>query len=135
MIDYELVDKYLDLARSAVEIEGKRTLEDIMDHLKNLQSVFKMNESTFEELTRRVLEHVNVSLDEGDILQINPNSNWFVQTRVERGTDRFDAYEKYLEYVSGYPNNVIITISNSMDKVMNSIGDPLSETTFSKKVW
>ncbi len=133
IIDYELVDKYLDLARSAVEIEGKRTLEDIMDHLKNLQSVFKMNESTFEELTRRVLEHVNVSLDEGDILQINPNSNWFVQTRVERGTDRFDAYEKYLEYVSGYPNNVIITISNSMDKVMNSIGDPLSETTFSKK--
>lgn len=133
MINYELVEKYLDIARSAVEIEGIYTLEDITDHLKVYQPIFGMNDYSFDELTRRVLEHVSVSLDEGDILQKNPNSNWFVQTRVERGTERFDAYEKYLNHVSGYSNKVIISISNSMDKVMNSIGDPLSEANFFKK--
>nr|WP_281173979.1 Z1 domain-containing protein [Carnobacterium gallinarum] len=92
-----------------------------------------MNEETFEVLTRRVLDDVSVSLDEGEILQKNPNSNWFVQTRIDRGTVRFDAYEKYLEHVSEYSTNVITSISNNMDKVMNSIGDPLSDTSFFSK--
>lgn len=133
MIDYELIEKYIDIARSAVEIEELYTLDDITDHLKAYQPIFGMNDSSFDELTRRVLEHVSVSLDEGEILQKDPNLNWFIQTRVERGTERFDAYEKYLEHVSGFSKNVIISISNSMDKVMNNIGDPLSESNFFKK--
>jgi len=133
MIDYELIEKYIDIARSAVEIEGLYTLDDITDHLKAYQPIFGMNDSSFDKLTRRVLEHVSVSLDEGEILQKDPNLNWFIQTRVERGTERFDAYEKYLEHVSGFSKKVIISISNSMDKVMNNIGDPLSESNFFKK--
>ncbi|MGX7420462.1 Z1 domain-containing protein [Carnobacterium gallinarum] len=134
-IDYELVEKYLDVARSAVESEKNFCLryEDIIEHLKPYQNIFKMNEETFEVLTRRVLDDVSVSLDEGEILQKNPNSNWFVQTRIDRGTVRFDAYEKYLEHVSEYSTNVITSISNNMDKVMNSIGDPLSDTSFFSK--
>lgn len=133
MIDYELIEKHLDTARSAIESEKKYRkyrLEDIIEHLNPYQKIFRMNEKTFEVLTKRVLECVSVSLDEGEILPKNPNSNWFVQTRVDRGTDRFDAYEKYLEHVSGYSTNVVTSISNSMDKVMNNIGDPLSEISF-----
>ena len=133
MIDYELVEKYLDVARSAVNTEGLCNLEDITNHLQAYQTIFGMNDNSLDELIRRVLEHVSISLDEGDILQRNPKSNWFIQTRVERGTERIDAYEKYLEHVSGYSKNVIISISNSMDKVMNNIGDPLTESTFFKK--
>lgn len=133
MIDYDLIEKHLDTARTAVESEDKIQLEDVTNHLRLFQSIFKMNEETFNELVRQVLQHVTVSLDEGDILQKNPNSNWFVQTRVERGTERFDAYEKYLEHVSGYSKKVITSISNSMDKVMNSIGDPLTESSYFSK--
>ena len=36
MIDYELVEKYLDVARSAVNTEGLCNLEDITNHLIRL---------------------------------------------------------------------------------------------------
>lgn len=133
MIDFDLIEKHFNTARSAIESEKKYRLEDIVNHLKMFQQIFKMNDATFNELTRLVLECVSVSLDEDDILVKNRKSNWFVQTRIERGTTRFDAYEKYLEYVSGYSTNVITSISNSMDKVMNNIGDPKLDTTFSYK--
>lgn len=133
MIDYELIEKHLDTARSAIESENIYRLEEVTGHLNMYKPIFKMNDETFEILTHRVLENVSVSLDEGEILPKNPRSNWFVQTRVERGSDRFDAYEKYLKYVAGYSSNVITAISNSMDKVMNNIGDPQLDSSFFNK--
>ncbi|MDT2745946.1 Z1 domain-containing protein [Vagococcus fluvialis] len=133
MIDHDLIEKHFDTARSAIESEKKYRLDEITEHLKLYKEIFKMNDETFRCLTYRILECVSVSLDEGDILPKKVNSNWFVQTRINRGTRRYDAYEKYLEHVSGYSTNVITSIGNSMDKAMNNIGDPLSEGTFFTK--
>ena len=130
MVDYELIDKYIETARAAIESEKLESFEDIDRCLRQYNMIFKLNEETFDELIRRVLENVKVSLGDGVILEKNEKSNWFIETRVERGSKRFDAYEKYLEFVSGYPRKVITGIGNSMDKVMNNIGDPLSENDF-----
>ena len=122
MVDYELIDKYIETARAAIESEKLESFEDIDRCLRQYNMIFKLNEETFDELIRRVLENVKVSLGDGVILEKNEKSNWFIETRVERGSKRFDAYEKYLEFVSGYPRKVITGIGNSMDKVMNNIG-------------
>ena len=61
MIDYELVEKYLDVARSAVNTEGLCNLEDITNHLQAYQTIFGMNDNSLDELIRRVLEHVSIS--------------------------------------------------------------------------
>lgn len=130
MIEYDLIEKHLDTAITAVENENIHEIDAIIKHLTLLQPLFRMNDETFDALTKRVLEFVSVSLDEGEILPKVKDANWFIQTRAERGTERFDAYEKYLAHVSGYSANVINSIGNSMDKVMNNIGDPQEESNF-----
>ena len=92
-----------------------------------------MNENTLDVLIKRILQETTVSLDDDTILTSVSNANWFVDSRFERGTERFDAYHKYLENVEGYSLKVIDSISTSMDKVMNNVGDPFSKEDFSKK--
>lgn len=133
MIDYELIRKYFNIARAAVDSEEIYSLEEIESHLSKYNNIFSMNDETFAELTRQLLDSINVSLDSGSILTNNESANWFVDSRSVRGEKRFTAYEKYLENVANFSSKVITGISLSMDKVMNNIGDPQSEDSFFKK--
>lgn len=132
MIDYELVEKHFNTAKNAVESEKKQTPEDIEAHLKLFKQIFEMNEETFKEMVDRILAIVPTSLEPAMILS-EPSPKWFTETRADRGSKRFDAYEKYLQNVAGYSSNVVTTISNSMDTIMNNIGDPNFQGDFSKK--
>lgn len=134
MIDYELVNKHYETARSIIVSDNINDLNEIERKLTDLNSVlFKMNENTLDVLIKRILQETTVSLDDDTILTSVSNANWFVDSRFERGTERFDAYHKYLENVEGYSLKVIDSISTSMDKVMNNVGDPFSKEDFSKK--
>lgn len=134
MIDYELVNKHYETARSVIVSDNINDLNEIERKLTDLNSVlFKMNENTLDVLIKRILQETTVSLDDDTILTSVSNANWFVDSRFERGTERFDAYHKYLENVEGYSLKVIDSISTSMDKVMNNVGDPFSKEDFSKK--
>lgn len=134
MIDYELVNKHYETARSIIVSDNINDLNEIERKLTDLNSVlFKMNENTLDVLIKRFLQETTVSLDDDTILTSVSNANWFVDSRFERGTERFDAYHKYLENVEGYSLKVIDSISTSMDKVMNNVGDPFSKEDFSKK--
>ena len=134
MIDYELVNKHYEPARSIIVSDNINDLNEIERKLTDLNSVlFKMNENTLDVLIKRILQETTVSLDDDTILTSVSNANWFVDSRFERGTERFDAYHKYLENVEGYSLKVIDSISTSMDKVMNNVGDPFSKEDFSKK--
>lgn len=133
MIDYDKLNKHFETARSAIIAEELSKKDDITKHLLLYKKIFEMNDETFNELLRRVFTNVNTSLEDGHILSKNKNSNWFIDTRIERGQSRFTAYEKYLEFESGFSSKTITGISNSMDKVMNNIGDPkLSDSFFYK---
>ena len=134
MIDYELVNKHYETARSIIVSDNINDLNEIERKLTDLNSVlFKMNENTLDVLIKRILQETTVSLDDDTILTSVSNANWFVDSRFERGTERFDAYHKYLENFEGYSLKVIDSISTSMDKVMNNVGDPFSKEDFSKK--
>ena len=134
MIDYELVNKHYETARSIIVSDNINDLNEIERKLTDLNSVlFKMNENTLDVLIKRILQETTVSLDDDTILTSVSNANWFVDSRFERGTERFDVYHKYLENVEGYSLKVIDSISTSMDKVMNNVGDPFSKEDFSKK--
>ncbi|MGT2958163.1 endonuclease [Streptococcus bovimastitidis] len=134
MIDYDKINKHFETARSAIIADELSTKEEITEHLLKLNKIlFEMDDVTFEELVRQVFSTVDISLESGNILTKQKNSNWFVDSRSERGQRRFTAYEKYLAYVSHYSSKTITGISNSMDKVMNNIGDPNLDSSFSVK--
>lgn len=134
MIDYDLIEKNFDTALAFVNSEKLQDKQAIEQKLSKLKDIFGMNDKTFEQLVIEILSMVLVSLDEDDtIVLLSDNPKWFTQNKVSRGTTRFDAYEKYLENVEKYPSNVITSIGNSMDNVLNAIGDPKLENDFSKK--
>lgn len=132
MVDYELIEKHFNTAKAAVESEGKKTPDEIEEHLNLFKLIFGMDENTFRELVNRVLAVVPVSLEPAITLS-EPSPKWFTESRADRGSNRFDAYEQYLLNVSGYSSNVVTTIGNSMDTIMNHIGDPYFEGEFVKK--
>ncbi|WP_255377077.1 Z1 domain-containing protein [Aerococcus sp. 1KP-2016] len=134
MVDHEKFDTYYQIAKKMVETNQIYTLEDIESLLGRMNSIyFQLNEESLKVLVDKVLENQSISLEAGTILSSDENANWFIDTRVERGTIRHDAYEKYLADVEGYSIKVIDSMGKAMDKVMNNIGDPKSEGSFSKK--
>ncbi|MBR2129727.1 Z1 domain-containing protein [Aerococcus sp.] len=134
MVNHDLINKYFNTAISMVESENLNTPTEIEEHLSVFKDLlFKMDDDTFKALVDKVLEKVSISLEAGTILSNDENANWFIDTRVERGTIRHDAYEKYLKKTEGYSMKVIDSMGKAMDKVMNNIGDPKSEGSFSKK--
>jgi len=132
MIDYGLIEKHFSTAKSAVESEKKHTPEEVEKHLFLYKKIFEMDEETFDELVTRILQVVPVSLEPAITLS-ESSPKWFTENRADRGSKRFDAYEQYLQDVAGYSANVVTTISNSMDTIMNNIGDPIHEGEFAKK--
>ncbi|MFR2760824.1 MAG: Z1 domain-containing protein [Enterococcus avium] len=133
MVDYELIEKHFNTAKTAIESEKKQTPEDIETHLNLFKTtIFGMDDDTFKELVNRVLATVPVSLEPAMTLS-EPSPKWFTESRVDRGSNRFDAYELYLQNVLGYSSNVVTTIGNSMDTIMNNLGDPTFEGEFVKK--
>lgn len=133
MVDYELIEKHFNTAKTAIESEKKQTPEDIEAHLKLFKTtIFGMDDDTFKELVNRAIAIGPVSLEPAMTLS-EPSPKWFTESRVDRGSSRFDAYEQYLQIVLGYSSNVVTTIGNSMDTIMNNIGDPTFEGEFVKK--
>ena len=133
MVDYELIEKHFNTAKIAIESEKKQTPKDVEAHLNLFKTtIFGMNDDTFNELVNRVLSIVPVSLEPAMTLS-KPSPKWFTESRADRGSKRFDAYEQYLQNVLGYSSNVVTTIGNSMDTIMNNIGDPTFEGEFVKK--
>lgn len=111
----------------------KQTPKDVEAHLNLFKTtIFGMNDDTFNELVNRVLSIVPVSLEPAMTLS-KPSPKWFTESRADRGSKRFDAYEQYLQNVLGYSSNVVTTIGNSMDTIMNNIGDPTFEGEFVKR--
>lgn len=133
MVDYELIEKHFNTAKTAIESEKKQTPEDIETHLNLFKTtIFGMDDDTFKELINRILAIVPVSLEPAMTLS-EPSPKWFTESRADRGSKRFDAYELYLQNVLGYSSNVVTTIGNSMDTIMNNLGDPTFEGEFVKK--
>ena len=133
MVDYELIEKHFNTAKIAIESE-KANSKRCRSPSKFIQNNnFGMNDDTFNELVNRVLSIVPVSLEPAMTLS-KPSPKWFTESRADRGSKRFDAYEQYLQNVLGYSSNVVTTIGNSMDTIMNNIGDPTFEGEFVKKV-
>ena len=135
MIDFEKISDYYDVARNLISDSKKYRDTEVREILNSLNpALFKMDEETLGELVRRVIESITVSLDE-DIILVSKSENptWFTQSRAERGSDRFDAYSKFLEKEEGLSFGVVTSISDSMDRVVNAIGDPRSTDSFHKK--
>lgn len=136
MIDQNKIEQWKFVAKQSIKNSLKdNDKSDIEQLISDLNSaVMKLDDETLNELMNQIMEEENVSLDEDDMITLpSDNPKWFIQNKVDRGTTRFDAYEKYLEFEEGYSSNVITSISNSMDNVLNAVGDPKSENDFSKK--
>ncbi|GAX46705.1 Z1 domain-containing protein [Pseudolactococcus reticulitermitis] len=134
MIDYEKIAQYEEIALAAISVGEDNPEYSVVENiLKQYNAIWQLDDKSLVELSNRIYTKKSVSLDEDTILTSNPNANWFVDSRFERGTERFDAYHKYLENVEGYSLKVINSISTSMDKVMNNVGDPFDKEDFSKK--
>lgn len=136
MIDQNKIEQWKFVAKQSIKNNLKdNDKSDIERLISDLNSaVMKLDDETLNGLMNQIMEEENVSLDEDDIITLpSDNPKWFIQNKVNRGTTRFDAYEKYLEFEEGYSSKVITSISNSMDNVLNAVGDPKSENDFSKK--
>lgn len=136
MIDQEKIEQWKFVAKKSIKNNLKDSdKSDIERLISDLNSVvMNLDDETLNELMNQIMEEENVSLDEDDMITLpSDNPKWFIQNKFDRGSARFDAYEKYLEFEEGYPSKVITSISNSMDDVLNAIGDPKLENYFSKK--
>jgi hypothetical protein len=143
MIDYKKVEE---LRPSVTELISKKignvfSLEESDEAFQNIETflqglndlMLEMDDETLEYFIAQIKESISITMDSSTIITEDENSNWFRDTRAERGAQRFNAYEDYLMFTSGYSSQVVGEISNSMDDVMNAIGDPQRKDSFAKK--
>ncbi|MDR2465680.1 MAG: Z1 domain-containing protein [Streptococcaceae bacterium] len=132
MIDGGEIDKVYKIALAAVQSNDHTSRKTIEQVLQEYNKIFQLDEIHFLELQKRIESEVDIHMNTQDVLLVSEeNRNWFIDTRVERGSRRSDAYEEYLK--KELSNSVVSSISSSMDKAMNAIGDPVEKTRFTKK--
>lgn len=133
-MNYDKIAQFEEIALAAISVgEGNPDYSIVENILKQYNAIWKLDDKSLIELSNRIYTIKSVSLDDDTILTNNEKANWFVDSRFSRGSNRFDAYQNYLEYVERYSVKVINSISTSMDKVMNNIGDPFDKEDFAKK--
>lgn len=121
------------------KISGVLKEEDIRKTVKVFQSIVEMqitNKLTSEEIEQAIknLEcHYRIKMDTGVMLKEENYKKWYFNSRFERGTKHWDRYKSYLEKSIRLPMEVIDSIDQSSDEIMDVLGDPLADTKIERK--
>lgn len=106
------------------------TLECFLPEVKQLPITVGEREKVISDLEKRYDIHMDMGtmlLDESEY------KKWYYSSKSERGTKYWDRYEKYLKSEKKLPIQVISSMDNATEEIMEVLGDPLAESSFSRK--
>lgn len=75
-----------------------------------------------------------ITMDQGVVLRDRDTyKKWYINSKANRETKYWDRYQRYLLEDARIPEQVVDKIDEAADEIMDSIADPKSDSSFSRK--
>lgn len=127
------------VTRWSIEQDGIITSEDIsgqINSFSSISSLFKKELSDEEKIdVLKELEcRINIKMDEGVCLKDTNHISWFFSAKKNIENENYwDSYRKYLTEKKGFSPNVIKSLDKVTDTMMDMLGNPKKDISFSRK--
>lgn len=123
----------------SLENEGFEITEEVLIKAVNgfVEAVKLMGdvvtESDIESAIRNLETRYAITMDIGLLLKEDNYKKWYHASKVERGTQYWDRFRRYLEEDVALPKMIIDRIDEATEEIMDVLGDPKSESNFQRK--
>lgn len=110
--------------------------EDSLDALINQLSPLLFPDLTDEEVNivrKKLMTQFSVNMDKGQLLKEKHHKDWYEDAKKASHTHFWDRYRDYLFYDEGFSPNVLKTLSDNSETIVNLLGDPRSPMAFDRR--
>lgn len=109
-------------------------VDNLICQVKNMNMFLELKDNEIEEVRNRVLSEQAIRMNLGTLLQGDYNyEKWFLSEKANLDMKYWERYKKYLLQNNGFANNVVNTMDDMLDNLVDLLGNPNSECDFQRR--
>lgn len=109
------------------------TEEMIRKKVEFFSIMYSLTEEETTEVVNSLQTKLSIRMDRGVCVKEKYHKSWYYTAKKDHNSDFWDRYRKYLSKDVGFNADVINALDKTTDEMMDMLGNPSSEESFSRR--